>query len=342
MKELHLNIADHRTSIIIGWDLVSELAFLQSRNLVLLVDENVLRLHTEKFKDYSCIPIPSGEQSKTISFVESLYRKLVEAEVDRSSLIVGIGGGLATDVAGFAASTYMRGLEFGFVSTTLLGQVDASIGGKNGVNLDGYKNMVGTFTQPSFVWCDLSLLATLDQKELVSGLAELVKYGAIRDASLLGFVEDGKEKILALDEASMEHIVERSAQIKVDIVEADVHESGERKLLNFGHTLGHAIEKLSGMLHGEAISIGMVLAAGISVKMGFLGAGEARRLENVLKGLGLPVSTDLSIDEIFDTLLKDKKRAGQNIHFVLLRDLGDAFIHEISFDKLKNILHDLY
>lgn len=341
MKELHLNIADHRTSILIGRDLVSGLSSMRDRKMVLLVDENVLSLHAKKFKSYNCIPLPSGEQYKTISFIESLYRKLVEAEVDRSSLIVGVGGGLATDVAGFAASTYMRGLEFGFISSTLLGQVDASIGGKNGVNLDGFKNMVGTFNQPSFVWCDLSLLATLDQSERVSGLAEVIKYGAIRDAALLSFIEEKKEKILDLDAASMEHIVECSAKIKVDIVEADVNESGERKLLNFGHTLGHAIEKLSGMLHGEAISIGMVLAARISVTLGFLGAGEADRLEKVLKELGLPVSTDLSKIEIFDTLLKDKKRAGKNIHFVLLRDLGDAFIHEISLDELKNILHDL-
>jgi len=175
MKELHLHISDKDTSIVIGSGLVRNLITLKDRNLVLLVDENVLNHHSSLFEGYSCITIPSGEKHKTTGFVESVYRKLVEKEVDRTSFLVGVGGGMATDIAGFVASTYMRGIDFGFISSTLLGQVDASIGGKNGVNLDGYKNMIGTIRQPSFVWCDLSLLETLEKKELISGLSEVVK-----------------------------------------------------------------------------------------------------------------------------------------------------------------------
>lgn len=341
MKELHLHIGNHDTSIVIGTNLVRNLSALMNQNLILLVDENVLKLHTSLFEKYSCITIPSGEQHKSIAFVESIYRELVEMEFDRSSFLVGIGGGMTTDIAGYVASTYMRGIQFGFISTTLLGQVDASIGGKNGVNLDGYKNMIGTIRQPSFIWSDLSLLETLDKKELISGLSEVAKYGAIRDAGLMNFIEQNKDALLALNKEAMEHIVNASAQIKRDIVEADVFEKGERKLLNFGHTIGHAIEKLQGILHGEAVSIGMVMAAKLSVKLGSLKEYEADRLEKILLSLGLPVQTNLSMHDIFNTLRKDKKKAGDMMNFILLESLGKAYIQEIHLDQLEELLHDL-
>ncbi len=342
MKDLHLHIGDKTTSIVIGRDLVSNLSQLKDRNLILLVDENVLKLHSELFTEHNCITIPAGEKNKTISFAESIYRKLVEKEIDRTSFLVGVGGGMTTDIAGFVASTYMRGIEFGFISTTVLGQVDASIGGKNGVNLDGYKNMIGNIRQPSFVWCDFSLLETLPKNELLSGLAEIVKYGAIWNSELLTYIESYTEQVLELEPGAMEHIVTVSAKIKMDIVEKDVMEKRDRKFLNFGHTLGHAIEKLTGMLHGEAISIGMVMASRISVTLGFLEENDADRLEQALVSLGLPVQTDISIDNIFSTLLKDKKRAGDMMHLILLKALGEAFIHEIQLNELKKLLNDLY
>lgn len=342
MEQLHLNIENRLTSVLIGRGLVSNLDSFKERNLILLVDENVLKLYSDLFRPYNCIPIPSGERHKTLSFVESVHRDLVKNEADRSSMIVGVGGGLVTDIAGFIAATYMRGVDFGFISTTLLGQVDASIGGKNGVNLDGYKNMIGTIRQPLFVWCDLSLLDTLDSKELVSGLSEVVKYGAIRDRDLFTYIEENSDRILSLDSASMEHLVNVSAKIKIEIVESDVLEKGDRKLLNFGHTLGHAIEKQTGILHGQAVSIGMVMAANISVRLGFLSEKEALRLEKILLDLGLPVRTDVPTGDIFETLLKDKKRSGEKIHLILLRKLGEAFIHEIELNSLNKLLHDLY
>ena len=189
---------------------------------------------------------------------------------------------------------------------------------------------------------DLSLLESLENNELVSGLSEVVKYGAIRDSELMSYLELNTEAFLSLEPEAMEHIVTVSARIKVDIVESDVFEKGERKLLNFGHTLGHAIEKLTGMLHGEAISIGMVLAARLSVKLGKLEEKEADRLENMLLSLGLPVQTDLPMADIYLTLLKDKKRAGTVMHFVLLKSMGEAFIEEIQLAKLEELLHDLY
>lgn len=342
MNELKLNIDDHLTSIRIGIDLIDDLANFTDKNLVLLVDENVYDLHPDKFEAYGGVVIPSGEEQKSLLFVEDVIRQLVDLEIDRSSFLVGVGGGLVSDIAGFVASIYMRGIPYGFVSTTLLGQVDASIGGKNGVNLDGYKNMIGIIRQPEFVWCDLALLKTLPKKELSSGFAEIVKYGAIKDADLFSFLQENYQDVLDLKQSAIEDVVTTSVGIKVDIVQKDVLEKGDRKLLNFGHTLGHSIEKQSGILHGEAVSIGMVLAARLSVQLGFLSSEEANKVENLLSASGLPVETKISKKELFDSLLKDKKRSGDKIHLILLRGIGEAFIHSMELTDLKTEINDLY
>lgn len=342
MNELSLNINGHSTSILIGADLISRLNEIKERHLVIIVDENVFKLHGTKLESFNCIVVPQGEKQKSLAYVERVYREMLKMEADRTSLLVGIGGGLVSDLAGFAASTYMRGIDFGFISSTLLGQVDASIGGKNGVNLDGYKNMIGIIRQPEFVWCDLDLLNTLDQKELLSGFAEVIKYGAIWDKDLFSFLEQNYTYILQRDPIALEKIISDSASIKVKIVQADETEQGERKLLNFGHTLGHAIEKISGMLHGEAIAIGMVLAAKLSYKMGFLSLDNCERLENLIKTSGLPIRTEIDPDDLYSVLLKDKKRTGNEISFILLKDIGEAFIKKIDLDSLKSAIHDLY
>jgi 3-dehydroquinate synthase len=342
MNKFSLHIDNHKTSILIGRGLFLKLDDYSDRKLIFLVDENVYRLNESKFFNRDCIIIPQGEKQKTLSFVESVFRKMVELEVDRTSFLVGIGGGLVTDLAGFVASTYMRGIEYGFISSTLLGQVDASIGGKNGVNLDGFKNMIGVIRQPEFVWCDLDLLQTLEHKELVSGFSEVIKYGAIRDKKLFDYLEENHSAVLNLESESLKKIVSDSASIKVQIVESDVFEKGDRKILNFGHTLGHAIEKLTGMLHGEAVAIGMVLAARLSMNLGFLKSDEAKRLQQLISASGLPVSTNINPTDLYSTLLKDKKRAGNFIHFILLKSIGNAFVHEMKMDTLKNAIHDLY
>lgn len=342
MPEKHLHINGHETAVVIGNGLTARLDAFDNSRLVCLVDEQVYAHHTEKFRGRQCILIPQGEKHKSLAFAEEVMRRMIAIEADRTSFLVGIGGGLVTDLAGFVASTFMRGISFGFISTTLLGQVDASIGGKNGVNLDGFKNMIGVIRQPEFVWCDLSLLESLPQNELVSGFAEVIKYGAIRDSSLFEFIEHNHVKVHARDSVALERIVSDSAGIKIDIVSADVLEQGERKLLNFGHTLGHAIEKLSGRLHGEAIAIGMVLAARISVNLGFLQPASADRLETLISVAGLPVRTEIDHEELFNTLLKDKKRFGKDIHFILLREIGEAFIHKMQLDALRTVINDLY
>jgi len=282
-----------------------------------------------------------GSGIKSLQTIENIYRELVSLEADRSSLLVGVGGGLATDVAGFVASTYLREVQFGFISSTLLGQVDASIGGKNGVNLDGYKNMIGTIRQPSFVWCDLSLLSTLSRKEYISGIAEVIKYGAIWDAAYLQYLKDSMAGLLSLDIDVLKKVVSTSAAIKVEVVQNDEKESDLRRILNFGHTIGHAIEREKKILHGEAIAIGMVMASKISNSVGLLSESELKQIQELVAAAGLPVGMELDPDSIFQNIRKDKKKKGENINFVLLESLGKTRVQSMPLAELRKYLYDL-
>ena len=340
MQELQLSTSTGTSRIVVGELLSSRLHQLELEP-VLLIDENVLIQHHDLFEPFRTVIIPPGESYKTLQTVEHIYRELVALEVDRSTLLVGVGGGLASDVAGFVASTFLRGTAFGFISTTLLGQVDASIGGKNGVNLDGYKNMVGNIRQPSFVWCDLQLLQTLEPREYVSGIAEVIKYGVIRDLPLMEYLEKNMELLLKQDTAVLEHVVTRSAAIKVDVVQKDEHESDLRRILNFGHTIGHAIERNKGVLHGEAVSTGMVLAARLSHMQGLLSSSELDRVEQLIGAAGLPATMELEAQEIYENIRKDKKKSGEEVHFVLLKGLGNTLIRPFQLAELKSIIHDL-
>lgn len=341
MHHIKLKTPTGRTNIKVGRGLSGELANLPKKP-VLLVDEHVLCEHHDLFSCYDCLVVPSGEAYKTLETVENLYRELVKMEVDRSTLIVGVGGGLATDVAGFVASTFLREVPFGFISSTLLGQVDASIGGKNGVNLDGYKNMIGTIRQPSFVWADLDLLLTLSRNEFVSGIAEVIKYGAIMDEPFLHYLKEHMSELLTFDFGVLEEVVGRSVKAKVEVVEKDEKEAGLRRLLNFGHTIGHAIERDQKLLHGRAVALGMVLASRLSVNLGMLKAAEAELIEGVISLAGLPVEMSLDPERIFSNIRKDKKKNGDLIHFILLEGPGKAVVKPIPLNELKPMLHDLY
>lgn len=340
MQHLQLSTSSGATEIVVGELLSSRLISLEQEP-ILMIDEHVSYHHHNIFEPFRSVIIPSGESFKTLQTVEALYRELITLEADRSTLMVGVGGGLATDVAGFVASTFLRGTPFGFISTTLLGQVDASIGGKNGVNLDGYKNMIGNIRQPSFVWCDLSLLASLASREYVSGIAEVIKYGIIRDFTFLEYLEEHMEQLLKQDMSVLEHVVSTSARIKSDVVQQDEKESDLRKILNFGHTIGHAIERHKGILHGEAVGLGMVLAARLSHVQGLLTSSEVDRVEQLVLSAGLPVSMKLDPEEIHQNIRKDKKKSGTDVHFVLLKGLGNTLIRPIALSELKSMVHDL-
>lgn len=340
MNQIQLNTATGNTTILVGEFLSNKLIDLKP-SPILLVDEHVLCQHNDIFGAYPCISVPSGEQYKTLQTVEEIYRELVHMEADRSTLLVGVGGGLATDVAGFVAATYLREVPFGFISSTLLGQVDASIGGKNGVNLDGYKNMIGIVRQPSFVWCDLSLLKTLAHREYVSGIAEVIKYGAIWDRGFLQYLQEQMPGLLAQDPKILEHVVTTCATIKVEVVQKDEKESDLRRILNFGHTIGHALERNNKILHGEAIATGMVMAAKLSHTMGLLSVAEVDLVHDLLTAAGLPGHLELDPEELYQNIRKDKKKSGDQLHFVLLDGLGNAVVKAIPFKELKAIINDL-
>ncbi len=245
------------------------------------------------FPDQPVIKIGLGEGIKTIETVQQIYAELLEYEADRSTSIIGIGGGVVCDITGYVASTYLRGVRFGFVATTLLAQVDASVGGKNGVNFKGFKNMVGVFNQPEFVLCDMNLLTTLPQQEVACGFAEIVKHGAIGDVALFEYLEANYAKALSLDKDVIAKVVYDSVKLKATVVNQDEREQGERKKLNFGHTFGHAIEKTTAVPHGVAVSLGMVVASQLSVQKGLLLSTEAERIKVLLQNMRLPVTLDI-------------------------------------------------
>lgn len=337
MRIIEITGKERSSRIYIGEKLQNTGAYLRGSRPVILTDPIVAKYYGDRFPEGERITIGIGEPIKTLDTVRGIYARLVDLEADRSRFLIGIGGGIVCDIAGFVASTYMRGLRFGFVATTLLAQVDASVGGKNGVNFNGYKNMVGVFNPPEFVICDPQVLKTLPKKELSCGLAEVVKHAAIADASLIDFIEDHQEQILAMDPEVIEELICASVQIKAAVVGRDERESGERRRLNFGHTFGHALEKTMALPHGDAVSIGMAIAARLSVARGCLKEEDAERLVKLLNRLALPTSADTGWAPLIRALKKDKKREGDTIHFVFLNALGNAVVETIPFEALEKL-----
>jgi 3-dehydroquinate synthase len=274
------------------------------------------------------ITVPAGEKSKRIAMVEKCYDQLAAHRLERKSFIVALGGGVVGDLAGFVAATYLRGIPFVQVPTTLLSQVDSSVGGKTGVNLKAGKNLVGAFYQPQLVLCDLDTLTTLPKREYVSGLAEVIKYGVIYDAILFAQLERNLPKLLQRDVATLRNMIARCCEIKADVVGQDETESGLRAILNFGHTIGHAIENSSGygkFLHGEAIAIGQVAAAKLSQRILGLPSADAERIEKLFVQAGLPVRIKLNAvqrKKLFAAMLLDKKVSGGEVKFVLAKKIG--------------------
>lgn len=307
---------------------------LPEGRVVVVSDATIDRLYHPLLARYETVLIGTGESIKTLQTVESIYRRFIELGVDRKTFVLGIGGGIVTDVAGFAAATYMRGVRFGFVSTTLLGQVDASVGGKNGVNVDGYKNMAGTFTQPQFVICDPAMLRTLPDREFRAGLAEVVKAAIIADADLFARIEGASFESLRTDTDLLSDAVSAAIRVKADIVERDEKESGDRRKLNLGHTLAHAIEKCSGrMIHGEAVAVGTALIAGAAVKLGVLREEDRQRIERVLLKLGFDLTPPVEVKRLLKEVGKDKKNEDGMLRIVLPVGIGDCEVRPMTREE---------
>ncbi|WP_418982880.1 3-dehydroquinate synthase [Alistipes sp.] len=306
---------------------------LPEGRVVVVSDATIDRLYHSLLEPYDTVLIGLGESIKTLQTVETIYRRFIELGVDRSTFVVAIGGGIVTDVAGFAAATYMRGIGFGFVSTTLLGQVDASVGGKNGVNVDGYKNMAGTFTQPRFVICDPAMLATLPAREFRAGLSEVVKAAIIADADLFARLEGTDPDLLRSDTLLLSEVVSAAIRVKAGIVERDEREAGERRKLNLGHTLAHAIEKCSNrMNHGEAVAVGTALIAGAAAKMGVLTVQERDRIVALLVKLGFDLRPPVEMKRLLKEVSKDKKNEDGMLHVVLPAAIGRCVEQTLSAD----------
>lgn len=320
---------------------ISGLEDVVSRDkIIIITDENVFQHHSE-LAVYKRIVIPAGEQFKTQSTVNSIIDQLVALEADRKTFIVGVGGGVVTDITGFSASIYMRGLSFGFVPTTILAQVDASIGGKNGIDSGLYKNMVGLIRQPDFILFDYSFLLTLGREQWINGFAEVIKHACIKDDHLFELLEQHQLDDFMNDRNLLASLIERNVIIKSDVVEKDEFETGDRKLLNFGHTIGHAIENLYQLPHGHAISIGMVSACFLSERLNDLHSEGRKRIEQLLKQYQLPTSLATDNKKVFDILKMDKKRAGSAMSFVLLNRIGEAVTRSIPLTQLEGLISEI-
>lgn len=322
-------------------------------NIYIVTDTNVESYATQiqnilKDAKAACcekIVLKAGEQTKSFKNVEKVSDWLVEKGVSRDSLIIAVGGGVIGDITGFCASIIMRGVPYIQVPTTLLSQVDSSVGGKTGINTNKGKNLVGSFYQPVAVIADIDTLKTLPERELLAGYAEVLKYGLIRDASFFSWLTENGIEVLNLEEVAVAHAVETSTKAKAVLVQADEKEQGMRALLNLGHTFGHALETTAGydgrLLHGEAVAIGMVMAFDLSVRMGICERDDLERIENHLMDIGLPVrASDIqpalvtSVDELLELMRRDKKVEKGKMRFILTNGIGDAYLEDNVPDKL--------
>lgn len=306
---------------------------------VLITDENIFRAHQKRFRNWKTIVIPPGESCKVQATVDSLVGQLIELGADRKTMLIGVGGGVVTDITGYVAAIYMRGLSFGFVPTSILAMVDASIGGKNGIDVGLYKNLVGTIRQPEFLLYDLSLLRSLPKEEWVNGFAEIIKHACIKDAALFRELEQKKLTFYQKDKTALARLIRKNAAIKSSVVEKDEFEQGERRLLNFGHTLGHAIENLYELSHGQAISIGMVVASMISEE--FTPFKDTDRVIAVLKQYGLPTLAEFDGKEVMNVLRMDKKKVRDSMNYILLNKIGQGMVKAIPLVQLEKLVQSI-
>jgi 3-dehydroquinate synthase len=341
LTTIEVRVPSGLSRVLVGESLDRIGRHVPSGRYVLVTDANVDRLYGPVLGGAARIVLEPGEATKSLAAVEHIYGRLLDLGADRSTFIVAAGGGVVCDVAGFAASTYLRGLPFGFVPTTLVAQVDAGIGGKNGVDFRGYKNLIGVFRQPLFVLCDPGVVRTLPARETVNGLAEIMKAAAVGSPALFEELERAPEKALGLDPGFIARAVHEALRVKAAVVEADEREAGPRRVLNFGHTLGHALEAAAGLAHGEAVGAGMVFAAGLSVREGFLAPAERDRIVRLAGRLGLPTAAVAPAQSVIDAVRKDKKRSGDAIHFVFLEAIGRPLVKEMPLAWLESAIHDL-
>jgi len=305
---------------------------------VVLTDENVARLHGEHLTGYKLLIVPAGEDSKSLQTVERLAQELASIEAHRKTMLVGVGGGMVTDLAGFLASVYMRGVAFGFVPTTLLAAVDAAVGGKNGVNVEFHKNLLGTVCQPRFILQDTDLIQTLPDAEWSNGFAEIIKYGCISDVRIFNTLSHSDIAFYRKNRDGLDELIAGCVDVKNKIVNADEGETGLRRILNFGHTAGHAFERLHNLPHGAAVGLGMLVACLVSEKVAGLDPGAKDKLANTLAAYGLPTSLQFDPSQLTALLRADKKRTDDGVAYVVMETFGKVWVEELPFSVVEEAL----
>jgi 3-dehydroquinate synthase len=354
MRTLTVALGERSYPIHIGAGLLGDrerfTPHLKARQVLVLTNETVAPLYLDRVlalisdKQVETVVLPDGEQYKTIECVTWVWDRLLQARFSRNSCLIALGGGVIGDMGGFAAACYQRGIPFIQVPTTLLAQVDSSVGGKTGVNHPLGKNMIGAFYQPQAVIADTATLNTLPDRELSAGLAEVIKYGLIRDPEFLGWIETNIEALLGRDPAALAYAIERSCRNKAEVVAADEHESGVRATLNLGHTFGHAIEAGAGYgryLHGEAVAIGTCIAAQLSARLGMIGPQQVARIRRLLEQARLPTALrgELTPNQMLELMAVDKKNVDGRLRLILLRALGEASLPmEVAADEIRATL----
>ena len=341
MKTINIKFDDRSYPIYIGQDLISDYELISqhlSNNKIVIITNDLvadfyldlLKNSLSPHKDVITIILPDGEKNKNTDSLNIIYSELLKNKADRNTTLVALGGGVIGDLTGFAAATFMRGINFIQIPTTLLSQVDSSVGGKTGINHPLGKNMIGAFYQPKCVITDVNVLSTLPRRELSAGLAEIIKYGLIRDVRFFEWLEDNIQSLVAMNLDLLIEAILRSCQNKADVVEADEFESGIRAILNLGHTFGHAIEVAQGYgnwLHGEAVSAGMVMAARLSKSMDWLSDKDLKRIIKLITSAGLPTKPPaISVEKYLELMMLDKKTKDGQINLVLQKSIGDAVL----------------
>jgi 3-dehydroquinate synthase len=303
------------------------------KHSIIVTDAHIFKHYSQQLTDWRTIVIPAGETHKQWETIEHICNKLLDYEADRHTTLVGLGGGVVTDITGFAASIYKRGIRFGFLPSTILGMVDAALGGKNGIDVGSQKNMIGIIRQPDFMLYHYSLLDTLPQQEWINGFAEIIKHSCIALPEMFSLLEKHNLHSFQSDRALLQQLIQENALFKLSVVQQDEHEKNTRKLLNFGHTLAHAIENDYALPHGFSVAIGMLFAAELSVK--YTHFQEVERLKKVIQQFELPTSLHFNTDNALKHLYNDKKRNGSGVDFIVLKSIGEAQIHHIPITNIK-------
>jgi 3-dehydroquinate synthase len=356
MRKVRVDLGEKSYDIVIGYDINQEIVeFVKgagySKKALLVTDTHVGPLYGKQVQqllaeaglEATLMQIPAGESSKNLSVANDLFTRAIELGLDRKSPVFALGGGVVGDLAGFVAATYMRGVPFVQLPTSLLAQVDSSVGGKVAVNHELGKNLIGAFYQPQAVFMELNYMKTLPQREIYTGLGEIIKYGIIYDADFFAFLEANREQVLALEPEALVHMIARSCEIKAAVVSEDEKEAGLRRILNFGHTIAHAIEKETGYVrynHGEAVATGMVGAAYISRELGLIGEAEYNRVREMIARYNLPLqAAGVTIDAMYGDIFHDKKTVGGKVTWVLMEKIGQVICrNDVPADVVKKAM----